>query len=195
MKCYTHFGLKTLNYDKVVDLLVTERLKNSKLHEKLQKLETGNENLKSANRPKSQVKAATHAHVEQSKEDEPTKPMSVTKPRPCPAVQETSISCQLKESQETNYLLKAEINRRKQQSKVRLLQEVNEKLEKEIKELNTKLQRETGGGNTTRSAVTSNTIANGCTKALQPTNKLSIIVASDSMLSNIEDSFDLNTTS
>ena len=111
-------------------------------------------------------------------------------------MQETSISCQLKESQETNYLLKTEINRQKQQSKVRLLQEENEKLEKEIKELNTKLQRETGAGNTTTgSAVTSNTIANGCTKAPQPTNKLSIIVASDSMLSNIEDSFDLNTTS
>ena len=67
MKCYTPFGLKTLNYDKAVDLPVTERLKNSKLHEKLQKLEIENENLKSANRPKSQVKAATHAHVEQSR--------------------------------------------------------------------------------------------------------------------------------
>ena len=49
------FGLKTLNYDKVLDLLVTERLKNDKLYEKLQKLEIENENLKSANRPKSQV--------------------------------------------------------------------------------------------------------------------------------------------
>ena len=59
--------------------------------------------------------------------------------------------------------------------------------------MNTKLQRKTGAGNTTTgNVVTSNTIANGCTKAPQPTNKLSIIVAGDSMLNNIEDSFDLN---
>ena len=44
-------------------LLMTEQLKNDKLYEKLQMPETENENLKSANRPKSQVKAASHAHI------------------------------------------------------------------------------------------------------------------------------------
>ena len=87
------FGLKTLNYDKVVDLLVTMRLKNGKLHEKLQMLEIENENLKSANRPESQVKAASHAHEKQSNEDETTMPAN--KSRPSLAAKETSISCQL----------------------------------------------------------------------------------------------------
>ena len=73
-KIWSAIHLKTLNYDKAVDLLVTERLKNDKLYEKLQKLEIESGNLKSANRPKSQVEAASHDHKEQSMEDEITLP-------------------------------------------------------------------------------------------------------------------------
>ena len=105
-------GQKTLNYDKVIDMLANERCRNEKLKGKIEELEKKNLTLKKGNRKQNKSEVTENSYV--------------TEPRPKATIEEEQQN-ELKDTFRLNYQLKEELTSLKEKSKVLQIEQEKKK--------------------------------------------------------------------
>ena len=174
-------GQKTLNYDKVVNMLANEHCRNEKLKGKIEELEKENLTLKKGNRKQNKSEVTENSYV--------------TKPRPKATIEEEQQN-ELEDTFRLNYQLKAELTSLKEKSKVLQIEQENKKIENEIKALQEKLdkkRKKIQEIETTKSKPKDNNDSRN--KHKRQKQKLNIIITGDSVLNIISENFNLNTRS
>ena len=165
-------GQKSLYFDKIVELLVSERIKTSKLTEHIEHLQRENQELQ---------------HLIDSKPIPTTPDNNI----PVPFYVETPT---IHEITDTSNFCKNEERLKEQNDKLRneLENLKSKKIQEDLKAENQKLQHET----TTlqnQLKTTKEQPKQEEKKKQSADKKVNIVIAGDSMLNNIEDRFDLNT--